>query len=47
MRARWLVARLIVWKWAWFEPLLLLHQAGVIDRDEFEEAVMAPLRHMR
>ena len=47
MRRSWLIARLVVWKWCWFEPLLTLHRAGVIEWHAFEEAVMAPLRRMR
>lgn len=47
MKHRWLVARLLAWKYCWFQPLLALHHCGLIEWEQLEETAMAPLRNMR
>lgn len=47
MKNWWLLARLLAWKYCWFQLFLALHRFGFIEWDDFEEAVMSPLRRMR
>ena len=46
MKRRWLIARLVAWKYFWFHPLASLYRAGLIEWEAFEEAAMSPLRRM-
>ena len=47
VRSYVLLAELLVWKYAWLEPLRSLHYAGVLTYEQFEDAAFSPLRRPR